>query len=94
MMLLYGCEAPWLMTNNNKTCETDLGVKPMESADIDKINDFIYKLQLLDMFDFLPDCPKPCVTMDIKVKTVLTGTGNSLLWVLKSNQVCYCRGTK
>ena len=88
-MLLYGCEASWLMTNNNKTCETNLGIKTMNSADKDKINDFIYKLQLLDLFDFLPDCPKSCITMDIKVETLISGTGNAVLWVLKSNQVCY-----
>ena len=88
-MLLYGCEAPWLMTNNNKTCETNLGIKTMNSADKDKINDFIYKLQLLDLFDFLPGCPKSCITMNIKVKTLISGTENAVLWVLKLNQVCY-----
>ena len=89
MMLLYGCKAPWLMPNSNKTCETDLAIKTMKSDDMDKISDFFYKLQLHDMFDILPVCPKPCVTMDVKVKTLLTGTGQSLIWVSKSKQVCY-----
>ena len=90
MMILYGCEAPWLMTSNNKTCETDMDIKNLESADFANIIDFVFKLQVLDMYDFWPDCPKSCVTMDIKVKTLLTGTGTtSFFWVMKSKQVCY-----
>ena len=90
MMLMYGCEAPWLMTSNNKTCETDLVIKNLESADIANIIDFVFKLQVLDMFDFWQDCPKSCVTMDIKLKTLLTGTKDtkSYLGVWKSKQVC------
>ena len=89
-MLLYGCEAPWLLTNNNRSCETDLDIKNIESAKIDKINVLLENLQIHDMFDFMPDCPKPCVTMDIKVKPLLTGTATtSFLWVHKSKQVCY-----
>ena len=89
-MLMYGCEAPWLLTNNNRTCETDLDIKNIESATMDKIDDLMIKLQLNNMFDFMPECPKPCVTMDIKVKPLLTGTGTtSSLWVWKAKQVCY-----
>ena len=89
-MLLYGCEAPWLLTNNNRSCETDLDIKNIESAKINKINVLLENLQIHDMFDFMPDCPKPCVTMDIKVKPLLTGTATtSFLWVHKSKQVCY-----
>ena len=89
-MLMYGCEAAWLMTNNNRTCEVDLNIKPLESADINKIRDFFYKLQVLDMFDLMSNCPKPCVTMDIKVKTLLTGPGTtSSLWVWKAKQVYF-----
>ena len=86
-MSLYGCEAPWLMTTNNKTCETDLDIKTRESTEIDEISSFFNKLQLLDMFDFMPDCAKPCVTMDIKFKTLFTGSETSFLWIWRSTQV-------
>ncbi len=90
MILMYGCKAPWLLTINNRTCETDLNIKNIESPTMDKINDLMSNLQLNDMFDVMPDCPKPCVTMDIKVKPLLTGTGTtSSLWVHKSKRVCY-----
>ena len=87
---MYGCEAPWLNTSNNKTCEIDLDIKTMESAEIDQIFDFYNGLQVLDMYNFMPECPKPCVTMDIKLKTLLTGTKDtkSYLGVWKSKQVC------
>ena len=90
MMLMYGCEAPWLNTSNNKTCEIDSDIKTMESAEIDQMFDFYNGLMVLDMYDFIPDCPKPCVTMDIKLKTLLTGTRDlmSYLGVWKSKQVC------
>ena len=90
MMIMYGCEAPWLNSSNNKTCEIDLDIKTMESAEIDQIFDFYNGLQVLDMYDFMPECPKPCVTMDIKLKTLLTGTKDtkSYLGVWKSKQVC------
>ena len=89
-MLMYGCEAPWLLTNNNRTCETDLDIKNIESDSIDKIDDMMLKLQLHDMFNFMPDCPKPCITMDIKVTTLLTGTDTtSSLAVHKLRKVCY-----
>ena len=88
-MLLYECEVPWLKSSNKQTCEIDLDIKTMESAEIDKILNFVYKLQVLDMYDFLPDCPKPCVTMNIKLKTLLSGNmnNNSFLGVFKSKQV-------
>ena len=91
MMLLYGCHAPWLQTNNNKTCEIDLDIKTMKSTEMDIIFDFIIKLRVLDKFDTLPDCPKPCVTMDIKLKTLLSGTRShrSFLVAWKSKQVYY-----
>ena len=87
---MYGCEAPWLNTSNNKICEIDLDIKTMESAEIDQIFDFYNGLQVLDMYNFMPECPKPCVTMDIKLKTLLTGTRDlmSYLGVWKSKQVC------
>ncbi len=43
-MSLYGCEAPWLMTTNNKTCETALDIKTRKSSEIDKISSFFAKL--------------------------------------------------
>ena len=90
-MSLYGCEAPWLITTNNKTCETALDIKTRKSSEIDKISSFFAKLQILDMFDFIPDCLKPCITMDIKLKTLLTGTKskteNSFVGVWRSKQV-------
>ena len=56
---------------------------------MDKINNLMLKLQLYDMFDIMPYCPKPCVTMDIKLKPLLTGTGTmSSLWIWKAKQVC------
>ena len=90
MMLMYGCEAPWLNTSNNKTCEIDLDIKTIESAKIDQIFEFFYDLQVLDMYHSLTDCPKPCVSMDIKLKTLLSGTADitSYLGVWKSKQVC------
>ena len=90
MMLMYGCEAPWLNTSNNKTCEIDSDIKTMESAEIDQIFDFYNGLQVLDINDFMPDCLKPCVTMDIKLKSLLSGTTDttSYLQVWKSKQVC------
>ena len=91
MMLLYGCQAPWLQTSNNKTCEIDLDIKTMESAEIDKILDIYNGLQVLDMYNFMPECPKPCVTMNIKLKTLSSETTDTLsyLGVWKSEQVCY-----
>ncbi len=77
------------MTTNNKTCETDLDIKTNESAVIDKIDDFYTKLQILNMYDFMPDCPKPCITMEIKLKTLSTGIKpeSSNVWVWRSKQV-------
>ena len=90
MMIMYGCEVPWLNTRSNKACESDLDIKTMESAEIEEIFNFVYKLQVLDILEFMSECPKPCVTMDIKVKSLLTETGtNSSLFVWKSKQVCY-----
>ena len=88
---MYGCEAPWLNTSNNKTCEIDSDIKTMKSAEIDQISDFYLELQVLDMYDSMPDCPRPCVTMNIKLKTLLSGTTDTLsyLGVWKSEQVCY-----
>ena len=37
---MYRCEAPWLNTSNNKTCEIDLDIKTIESAKIDQIFEF------------------------------------------------------
>ena len=89
MMLLYGCHAPWLQTNDNETCEIDLDIKTMDAAEMDKIFYFVIKLKVLDKFDTLPDCPKPCVTMDIKLKNLLSGTrsNRSFLVAWKSKQV-------
>ena len=90
MMFMYGCEAPWLNTRSNKTCERDLDIKTLEASEIDKFSFFYYELQVLDLKDFLPDCPKPCVTMNIKLKTQFSETGSytSYLGVWKSTQVC------
>ena len=53
MMFMYGCEAPWLNTRSNTTCESNLDIKTLESSEIDQIRFFFHKFHL---HDFLPDC--------------------------------------
>ena len=61
-MGIYGCEPPWLMTSNSKTCETDMNIKSIKSADTEKISDFIFKIQNREMFDLKGLCMKKFLT--------------------------------
>ena len=45
MMIMYGCEVPWLNTRSNKACESDLDIKTMESDEIEEIFNFVSNIQ-------------------------------------------------
>ena len=91
MLMLYGCIPPWLKTNKNLTCEVDLQIKDSKFINLDKLLQLYLQIQTFEMFTLFPDdCPKPCITMDIKVKVVRSGTGiesEADMFVWKSNQV-------
>ena len=87
----YGCLPPWMKITENLTCETDLPVKDNKLINLTKLENLYYGLQSLEMFTFFPaECPKPCISMDIRVKVTQSGSNRAskaTISIWKSDQV-------
>ena len=87
----YGCLPPWLKTTKNLTCETDIKIKDNKLINGIRLTNLFYGLQSLEMYTFLPEnCPKPCTSLDIKVRISQSGSNmasRAKIDIWKSDQV-------
>ena len=91
MLMHYGCLPPWLKTTKNLTCETDIKIKDNKLINGMRLTNLFYGLQSLEMYTFLPEkCPKPCTSLDIKVRISQSGSNmasRAKIDIWKSDQV-------
>ena len=84
--------APWFKTRKNDTCETNSPIKKLNAKALNDLKRLYSKLQAIDMYTTHPkDCPKPCTTMNIQIKTITAGyslKSQSGITIWKSDQVC------
>ena len=88
---IYGCTAPLFKTRTNLTCETDIPIQQLNATALNDLINLYSSLQTLDVYATQPkDCPKPCTTMNIQIKTISAGfslASQSGIAIWKSDQV-------